>query len=68
MVAIDGCNVGCAKAVLTHVEIPLKHYFILKDSQSPAKMISFRGINDAHADIFRGYAHGDGSAGMILCQ
>lgn len=30
MVAIDGCNVGCAKAVLTHAEIPLKHYFILE--------------------------------------
>ena len=26
MVAIDGCEVGCAKAVLEHAEIPSKNY------------------------------------------
>ena len=26
MVAIDGCSVGCVKAILEHAEIPLKQY------------------------------------------
>ena len=31
MVAIDGCDLGCAKAVLEHAEIPLKSYLVLTD-------------------------------------
>jgi uncharacterized metal-binding protein len=31
MVAIDGCPVGCAKAVLEHAEVPLRHYLVLTD-------------------------------------
>uniref|UniRef100_A0A832EDZ6 Zinc-binding protein n=1 Tax=Desulfacinum infernum TaxID=35837 RepID=A0A832EDZ6_9BACT len=31
MVAIDGCQVGCAKAILTHAEVPLKAYVVLTD-------------------------------------
>ncbi len=31
MVAIDGCQVGCAKAILKQAEVPLKHYIILTD-------------------------------------
>jgi uncharacterized metal-binding protein len=31
MVAIDGCEVGCAKAILEHAEIPTKNYLILTD-------------------------------------
>ncbi|MCF8127296.1 MAG: putative zinc-binding protein [Deltaproteobacteria bacterium] len=31
MVAIDGCSLGCAKAILEHAEVPLKHYLVLTD-------------------------------------
>ena len=31
MVAIDGCSVGCAKAILEHAEIPMKSYLVLTD-------------------------------------
>ena len=29
MVAIDGCEIGCAKAILDHVEVPIKDYLVL---------------------------------------
>jgi uncharacterized metal-binding protein len=31
MVAIDGCSVGCAKAILEHAGVPLKNYLVLTD-------------------------------------
>ncbi|MBP1724837.1 MAG: hypothetical protein H6Q51_135 [Deltaproteobacteria bacterium] len=31
MVVIDGCSVGCAKAIIEHAEIPLGHYLVLTD-------------------------------------
>ena len=31
MIAIDGCSVGCAKAILEHAEIPLKAYLVITD-------------------------------------
>lgn len=31
MMAIDGCSVGCAKAILEHAEIPIKSYLVLTD-------------------------------------
>ena len=31
MVAIDGCSVGCAKAILEHAEVPIKSYVVLTD-------------------------------------
>ncbi len=31
MVAIDGCQVGCAKAILEHAQVPLKAYVVLTD-------------------------------------
>ena len=31
MVAIDGCDVGCAKATLERAGIPLKDYLVLSD-------------------------------------
>ena len=31
MVVIDGCPVGCAKAIIEHAEIPLRHYLVLTD-------------------------------------
>ncbi len=31
VVAIDGCRVGCAKAILKHVEIPPKNYLVITD-------------------------------------
>jgi uncharacterized metal-binding protein len=31
MVTIDGCEVGCAKAILDHAEIPTKNYLVLTE-------------------------------------
>ncbi|SFN07292.1 putative zinc-binding protein [Thermodesulforhabdus norvegica] len=31
LVVLDGCQIGCAKAVLEKVGIPLKHYLIVTD-------------------------------------
>jgi len=31
MMAIDGCQVGCAKAILEQAQVPLKHYLVLTD-------------------------------------
>ena len=31
MVAIDGCQVGCAKAILENVQVPMKHYLVITD-------------------------------------
>ncbi len=31
MVAIDGCPVGCAKAILEKAQVPLKTYLVLTD-------------------------------------
>ena len=31
MIAIDGCDIGCAKAILEHAEIPIKSYLVLTD-------------------------------------
>lgn len=31
MVAIDGCPIGCAKAVLEQAQVPLKNYLVLTD-------------------------------------
>jgi uncharacterized metal-binding protein len=28
-VAIDGCEVGCAKAILEHAEIPIKNFLVV---------------------------------------
>jgi uncharacterized metal-binding protein len=29
MVAIDGCEIGCAKTILEHSEVPMKSYLVL---------------------------------------
>ncbi len=31
MVAIDGCEVGCAKATLEQADVPLKSYLVLTE-------------------------------------
>ena len=31
MVAIDGCDIGCAKAILEHAGVPIKSYLVLTD-------------------------------------
>jgi len=31
MVAIDGCELGCTKAILEHAEIPTKNYLVLTE-------------------------------------
>ncbi len=31
MVAIDGCQLGCAKAILNQAQVPLKHYLVLTE-------------------------------------
>ena len=41
MVAIDGCELGCAKAVLEHAEIPLKNYLVITDALGIEKNKNF---------------------------
>ncbi|SLM32263.1 conserved hypothetical protein [Desulfamplus magnetovallimortis] len=31
LIAIDGCPVGCAKAILEHAEVPLKNHVVITD-------------------------------------
>jgi uncharacterized metal-binding protein len=31
MVAVDGCQVGCAKAILEQAQVPLENYLVLTD-------------------------------------
>ena len=31
MVAIDGCSVGCIRAILEHAEVPLRNYVVLTE-------------------------------------
>ncbi len=31
MVVIEGCQVGCSKAIMEHLDIPLKNYIVLTD-------------------------------------
>jgi hypothetical protein len=31
MVAIDGCSVGCARAILKHADVPLKNYIVVTE-------------------------------------
>ncbi len=31
LVVIDGCSMGCAKAVLEHAEVPLRGYLVITD-------------------------------------
>ncbi len=31
MVVIDGCQVGCAKAILEKAQVPMKHYLVVTD-------------------------------------
>ena len=31
LVAIDGCDVGCAKAILENTEVPLKNYVVITE-------------------------------------
>jgi len=31
MVVIDGCDIGCAKAILEHAEIPIKRYLLITE-------------------------------------
>jgi uncharacterized metal-binding protein len=33
MVAIDGCQVGCTKAILNQAQVPLNHYVVLTDEE-----------------------------------
>ena len=31
LVAIDGCDVGCARAILEHTKVPLKNYVVITE-------------------------------------
>lgn len=41
MVVIDGCEVGCAKAILNHMEIPMKKYMVITDEMGIEKNKTF---------------------------
>lgn len=31
VIVVDGCPIGCGKAVFDHLELPLKHYLVVTD-------------------------------------
>lgn len=41
LLVIDGCEVGCAKAILNHMEIPMKKYMVITDELGIAKNKDF---------------------------
>jgi uncharacterized metal-binding protein len=49
MVAIDGCPVGCAKAILENVQVPMKHYLVITDESIEKN----KNFNLQRADIDR---------------
>ncbi|SMC24101.1 Uncharacterized protein, contains metal-binding DGC domain [Desulfacinum hydrothermale DSM 13146] len=55
MVAVDGCSVGCAKAILEHAEVPLKAYLVLTDLgiEKNKKFDLERGTIDAVKDAVK---------------
>lgn len=42
VVVIDGCEIGCAKAIMQHNEIPVKTYVVLTEAAGIAKNKNFR--------------------------
>jgi uncharacterized metal-binding protein len=49
MVAVDGCDIGCARAILEHAEVPSKRYLVVTElgiekNKEPAKRFSVRAI------------------------
>lgn len=49
VIAIDGCQVGCAKTILENTEIPLKHYVVITDEGIKKN----KNFNLGRADIDR---------------
>ena len=49
MVAIEGCQVGCAKAILENVQVPMKHYLVITDESIEKN----KNFNLQRADIDR---------------
>jgi uncharacterized metal-binding protein len=49
MVAIDGCQVGCAKAILKQAQVPLANYLVLTDEGIEKN----KNLKLARADIDR---------------
>ena len=47
MAAIDGCRVGCAKAILENAQVPMKHYLMITDEGIEKN----KNSNLKHADI-----------------
>ena len=53
MVAIDGCDIGCAKAILEHAKVPIKDYLVLtelgieKDKDFNLKVDELRKVKEA---------------------
>jgi uncharacterized metal-binding protein len=41
MVAIDGCEVGCANAILKQAQVPLKHYLVITTDEGIGKNKDF---------------------------
>jgi uncharacterized metal-binding protein len=46
MVAIDGCSVGCIRAILEHAEVPLGKYIVLTEIGFEKNMNSNLGKAD----------------------
>ena len=58
MVAIDGCAIGCAKAILEQAQVPLKHYVVITDEgieKNKELTLQRRDIDRVTAAVKRGF-------------
>lgn len=73
MVAIDGCEIGCAKAILEHTEIPIKQYLVLtglgieKNKEFNVKKEEIRKVKEAIRKACRESAQPSAGAGATTC-
>ena len=62
MVAIDGCSIGCARAILEHAEVPIRHYLVLtelgieKNKDFDLKFAEIQLVKDAVRRVCRNEA------------
>lgn len=47
MMAIEGCQVGCVKAILENAQVPIKHYIVITDEGIEKN----KNFNLQHAEI-----------------
>ena len=72
MVAIDGCEVGCARAILEHAEIQFKNYLVITENLGIEKNKDFslqaddiKRVKNAVKDCCEGAIQPSGDGGAV---